>query len=387
MTKNVVFGIIGLVILLLLAVFAESILPLCFIAAFLLISPGSLLLGRVFGKKLSASLSLEELSEKERDINGTLEVRNDSVFPFPVIRAEVKTENRLTGEETVCTVPLAVASKGRDSVAFALSARHCGKILVSVPRLRVCDFFGLLSFSVPITAKKETLVLPELFPTDVVVVKSGVTEPECDTFSPYRSGNDPSETFGIRDYEPGDALRSVHWKLTGKYDRLVIREASLPINESVLILFERICPEQTAFSSPEARNALGEIMLSLSNRLTEMNLAHTVGWLREDGGAFLSHRIDSEESFQLVMAEVLSVSEIRGQEDTAEAYLKTAEHGEYSNIVYIASHESECFSLLSPMAKKTVILCGEDKNDFCTEAGIYQVTPQNYREALMQIMI
>ncbi|MBQ6810297.1 MAG: DUF58 domain-containing protein, partial [Firmicutes bacterium] len=204
---------------------------------------------------------------------------------------------------------------------------------------------------------------------------------------PYKAGNDPTETFGIRDYEPGDALRSIHWKLTGKYDRLMIREAGLPVNESVLILFERICPESSSFASPSVRAALGEIIISLSQRLTEMNIAHTIGWLRAENGTFLGHRVDSEESFQLVMAEVLSVYEMRGEEDTIESYLKTNDLNTYSNIVYISSHETENLSLLPHLVSKTTILCSE--REFAADVAdrYYAVTPSGYASELYQILI
>lgn len=38
-----------------------------------------------------------------------------------------------------------------------------------------------------------------------------------------RKGNDPSEIFDIKDYTPGDDLRFVHWKLSGKADHLIMR--------------------------------------------------------------------------------------------------------------------------------------------------------------------
>ena len=41
-----------------------------------------------------------------------------------------------------------------------------------------------------------------------------------------RKGNDPSEIFDIREYVPGDDIRSIHWKLSSKTDTLILKEAS-----------------------------------------------------------------------------------------------------------------------------------------------------------------
>ena len=45
-----------------------------------------------------------------------------------------------------------------------------------------------------------------------------------------------------------------------------------------------------------------------------MKIAHTVGWLSAGSGAFAGHRVDSEETFQLLLTEILSVSELEGTE-------------------------------------------------------------------------
>lgn len=41
-----------------------------------------------------------------------------------------------------------------------------------------------------------------------------------------RKGTDASEMFDIRSYVPGDDIRSIHWKLSGKTDELIVRQAS-----------------------------------------------------------------------------------------------------------------------------------------------------------------
>ena len=359
MKANIICTAVGAVLLLVLAVFSQSLMPLLLMVAFLLLVAGSLCVQRLGAASLSASFELEELAEKNQSLKGQLIVYNRGRIPFPVVRAIVETNNLLTGEKTVTPVPVGIGPRGAATSTLTFSSAYCGRLKVSVSKLKIYDFFGLV-----------------------------VTEPECESFSPYMAGNDPSETFAIRDYEPGDSLRSVHWKLTGKFDRLVVRESSLPMNESVLILFERMKKDDEAFAAPEVRNAMGQILLSLSNQLAEMNLAHTIGWLRAENGTFIGHRVDSEESFQLVMAEVLSVSEISGEDDTVEGFLKTNDHDSYSNIVYVTAHSSEHLSLLPLMARKTMILCGKEETDIdLVDGTVYTVTPDNYETALYEILI
>ena len=387
MKHHLFYGIGVELVLLCLLIFGESIVPLLLMLAIPLISGISLLLARCFGKHISVSLEMEDLSEPGEVLKGRLLVKNDGRIAFPLICVVIETKNLLTGETSYSDIPVSVPANREIVTDFEWDISRCGRVRSCVQKVKVFDLFGFFSIPVLCTAKKKALILPEIFPMDITVTKSGAVEPECDTFSPYKAGNDPTETFGIRDYEPGDPLRSIHWKLTGKYDRLMIREAGLPVNESVLILFERICPASASVASPDVRAALGEIAVSLSHRLVEMNIAHTIGWLRAENGTFLGHRVDSEESFQLVMAEVLSVYEMRGEEDTIESYLKTNDLNTYSNIVYLSAHDSENLSLLPHLVNKTTILCSERAFAADTTDRLYAVTPSDHASSLYQIYI
>ncbi|MBQ1251736.1 MAG: DUF58 domain-containing protein [Firmicutes bacterium] len=387
MRENRLWGVGAELFLLLLAVFGESAVPVIAMIAVPLVSGISLLLVKFYGKNLSLSLSMQDLAEPGDSLSGQIKVTNEGKYPFSLVRVEIETKNLLTGEGSLDAIPISIGAKNESIAEIEVACSRCGRVRVAVTDVRLYDLFGFFSVSLLCEAKTKALILPDIFPMEVTVGKSNTAEPECDTYSPYKAGNDPAETFEIRDYEPGDPLRSIHWKLTGKFDRLMIREAGLPVNESILILFERICPDGATLASPAVRAALGEIVVSLSQSLTERNIAHTVGWLRSENGTFLGHRVDSEESFQLIMAEVLSVYEMYGEEDTIESYLKTNDIHTYSNIVYISARDSERFSLIPDQIGKTMILCSDHGIVGSDEHSVYAVTPMDHAESLYQVLI
>ncbi len=65
---------------------------------------------------------------------------------------------------------------------------------------------------------------------------------DSDEYSMRKAGYDPSETFAIREYQPGDRIRQIHWKLTEKFDSLMVRDYGLPIQNTVLLLLETGSP-------------------------------------------------------------------------------------------------------------------------------------------------
>ena len=72
-------------------------------------------------------------------------------------------------------------------------------------------------------------------------------------YSGARPGDDPGETFDIREYQEGDSIRQIHWKLTGKLDKMMIRQRSFPVDDTVLILAEPFLKEK----APAVAQTLG----------------------------------------------------------------------------------------------------------------------------------
>ena len=52
-----------------------------------------------------------------------------------------------------------------------------------------------------------------------------------------RPGDDPSEPFGLREYQADDRL-SIHWKLSEKTDALMVRQLGLPVDDTLLLVLD-----------------------------------------------------------------------------------------------------------------------------------------------------
>jgi hypothetical protein len=391
MPKNIVFWAVWQLLLTILFIFTENPMPLYLLLISVLVPVISLSLSAIFSQSLEVELILNEIGEKEQGLSGRAILRNQSRFPFPMVNLQIHCRNLLTGEEICDLVKFSVIPRGEAVSDIKIIARNCGKMHLKVNHIRIYDFFGLCSYKRKCAVSAETLILPMMFPISVVVGKSSAPDLDCDTFSLFKAGNDPSETFAIRDYKPGDTLRSIHWKLTGKFDKLMVREASLPINESVLILFERVQQHGDTDQDAAVTVALGEIVVSLSRSLTDMNCAHCIGWLNaEDGNIrFNEYRIDSEESFSLILPEILGACSVRFEGDTVDYCLKRFDSCPFSNIIYVSSYPTANLSLLNPMSRLSMIICArtESVETAGNSVAVYSVTPENYSGALYQILI
>ncbi len=134
------------------------------------------------------------------------------------------------------------------------------------------------------------LVLPDTFEIAVELGETNTPDMDSSEYSPVRPGSDPSELFGVRDYREGDALKRIHWKLSEKYDRTVVREASLPVARSILLLLDN-APEGAI--APEKVSAAVEGLMSASESLAGQGISHEIGWLNHETDQLELRRISS----------------------------------------------------------------------------------------------
>ena len=102
-----------------------------------------------------------------------------------------------------------------------------------------------------------------------------------------RPGGGPGEDYDLRDYRPGDPLRSVHWKLSSKRDELVVRETLEPRQTTLVLTYDH-------FGAPAALDQTFARLCALSWALLERGRPHHIQWASPTGGGVEGRLVDSE---------------------------------------------------------------------------------------------
>ena len=140
-------------------------------------------------------------------------------FPLPEIRGSYKAQWILDGK------------KKRMALGKKLPAAHCGAIKINRCRIRICDYLGLFCF--PMGKKQDRLLLVRPVPAkprdvpDLSRFTASIARP--------KAGGGYSENHELRLYRPGDSLRQIHWKLSAKTNKLMIREPMEPIAGAAML--------------------------------------------------------------------------------------------------------------------------------------------------------
>ena len=100
-----------------------------------------------------------------------------------------------------------------------LETKHCGAYSYKLSKLKIYDLLGFFHFDLNVNKDIEFLVKPS---------------PEMPGYMPdmfgfkaknlRKSSKPNSEIYDIRDYQAGDPVKSIHWKMSAKRDKLIVKE-------------------------------------------------------------------------------------------------------------------------------------------------------------------
>lgn len=130
----------------------------------------------------------------------------------------------------------------RRTVFVSFRGGFCGKKKIEIRKMWTTDAAGMMKIrlrrleSVP----AEIRVIPRKYPVFVQIsrpVRLFIAEGE--EYAKDRGGDDTSEVFGIHEYQPGDKISKIHWKLSARTDELYMKEYSFPLGAAVVMLLSR----------------------------------------------------------------------------------------------------------------------------------------------------
>ena len=180
------------------------------------------------------------------------------------------------------TVQLSLPARQTRTLRPLLKSARCGRIDFAVRRVYVCDLLCLLRLPIPARNVRgeagSVYVLPAPQSRTIAIEEAADIGADSTAYSQEKPGGDPSEIFQLRDYREGDSLRSVHWKLSSRMQRLIVREFGLPLNPSLHFLMEL-----RAGAAPAAAEAMLGTMLAFSEFLLSREIVHSLSFVTDDG--------------------------------------------------------------------------------------------------------
>lgn len=297
------------------------------------------LLTEILKKHINAQIKIPTLHiEKKEEFVVEVLLQNTSAFPMPVIWVNAQCENEFTGEKFYVEEKVMTDAKGEASLLLYLQSRYCGKMRITLEKIRVQDYLRLFSKKVLMQElSKEIIVLPKIHKISLNAVNWVQDKQEGEEFSHARSGEDTAEVFDVHEYREGDTFQRVHWKLTAKAEEYLVKDYSLPIEQTVLIFLDLYAEKEQV--TQEEFDCFLEILASLSWSMAEQKLNHMVLWYKESKGQLNQIKIEEEQDVYYMLeqvcdsrksqkyADVLSMYEHQSGMQKADTYFLLNIHG------------------------------------------------------------
>ena len=229
---------------------------------------------------LSFRLEAEAPARLKMRTVSRVRIHGSCAMPHPPVKAQICLTRPITGERWTV--------KPGDR----LPTDHCGGLIAQPVRAGVYDYLGLFRIKPRKIESATVIVLPEpvkmQVPPDLSRYLARAWRP--------KPGGGFAENHELRLYRPGDSLNQVHWKLSAKTGKLILREPMVPERGLMLLTMD-------VSGKPEELDRKFGRLLWLGTYLLEQNVPFEIRAMT--GKGLESRRVASEQDLNKALEELL----------------------------------------------------------------------------------
>lgn len=278
----------------------------------------------------------EKNSPKNKDFSVQLVVNNNSIFPIGKAEAHIIYYNVFSNQTSAFDLYLPIQPRNSQRITFQLRSKFCGIIKIKTSYLNIYDPLRIFKFRTGKNISAEVVIMPEGHEVSGIVHYSDRVNEESDIFSEYRSGDDPSEVFDLREYNPGDKLNRIHWKLSSKKNEFIVKEYSLPIDVPCSLFLDLKCYKDNDLTLP-VFDTLIETFLSVSQFLLDNERCHSVTFYNAAQNCFSEYDIRDGADLTAVIRNIISSINDNMFSHSPEQYFVENDSLSFASFTYISS--------------------------------------------------
>lgn len=313
---------------------------------FVLLMPvASWILFYISKNNFNVSLITKEMSVSKNDIIGLdIILENSSFVPISMVEITVSYKNELINKSNTFMISSSVRANNIQKLCAEIKSEYCGLINAKIIKVKIYDLLHLFSkkynYSKGNSMNKSVnlTVLPKITDLSIEAGAHNFIDYESDYLSKTQKGDDPSEVFDIHEYEPGDKLNRVHWKLSARTDELFVKDYSLPLNDSICLVFDsRFVSNNDIEASLSSFDTCIEGVMSFSYYLCENEIPHRIITSDSVKYSYDSRIISEHEDCYAAVNEIMKAGESKIDYSVLKDFLLTECEGKQMRIIYFTS--------------------------------------------------
>lgn len=234
------------------------------------------LINWIYTKIVEKSFGVERATDTYRIFPGVSEpnnlmITNRSRFPIHALEIVDTVDNSISvrGEYAFIT---SVLPKGEKAVVYPILGRKRGKYILGPTEVHFTDLLGLFSFEYEVDTRKEVIVFPSMMRMNQMRYRS--MQPLGLIKNPVPIFEDQTIITGLRDFQFGDEIRKINWKISAKHNKYMVNTYQPAISCTSLIVLNFFEPDYNfksqEFYQEEAVTLAASLLKELYNRRQEV---------------------------------------------------------------------------------------------------------------------
>lgn len=290
-------------------------------------------------KKLKIGLEIVQQSvAKNHNIKLKINIDNPTLISVDNVVIKLKIYNSFYDNKEIYEIVVPATAKTVRSVEWEFRSKYSGRIIVSLVSVKVKDISKVFAFSCDAKSEAEIMVMPNSrkIENDFQMLSEGEGE---QNEVQYRKGSDVSEISEIREYIPGDKLQSIHWKLSAKQDKLMVKEYGMPFTNEFIIIPELYYDGK----NPENLDNIIDMMYSCAILFLENRKQFYLGWINVANDEIIYHKVESDIDIPMIFKQMF-YAKLQNQPDQVKNMTKALGRIDGKSIVYVGKAVTECLS-------------------------------------------
>lgn len=236
---------------------------------------------------------------KEKDFFFNIRLYNPRRFAAFTADVTYCWSNLFTGYSEEKDRRVWLAPGGFSEIKQRLSSRYAGGVEARIEAFKVFDLFHIFCLHVLDKSDADVIVWPAFSEADGGEIYDYVDDFPKENETKKR-GTDYNPDYEVREYIPGDELKTIHWKLSAKQDRLMVRERLATGREKINVLLP-------LGEDKKINDGLMEAMYTLCSLLLHKEYPIQLYW-PGNGNALLGRFVAEQGELENVLEEILSDS-------------------------------------------------------------------------------
>lgn len=261
-------------------------------------------------------------------------IDNRSIFPLLHGKLLLKMKYGFLDRYDDCRLDFAVPARNSVIIQTELKTKHCGKATCLLYKISAYDFMGITKFSRKIKKQEDTVTFPSAYLISDAIALEAKSYLDSIHFMSDKQGDDISQVFDYRDFQQGDSLKIVNWKLSARLDKLMVKEFSQMTSNAVLLFLEiNLNSDEKSLSEFDMEL---EILTWIAERMLQQKNHFGVGWNDWDSEIIREEPIQHSDDLLMVIEEIYEMKIGNAAEQTV-SFFDFSKFLSYQSILYITT--------------------------------------------------